>query len=264
MSMQEIGGDLIMKTYCFGIRIICYIFLFIIAAMFIVFIGAIILGIILLIIEETYKYLVRKALCSKNQQIRDTYTYKYANRLMKSVSMNELHDPEKFSCMRLCEKLSVLTKQQKVMKKYPNFVTASFRDYLVDYIDHLKVVLQNTATSDVDVKKKDLIIMLLSVIQVNFLYDRDRIFSEECMNLTVENNSIALNKWKKEEKCLKKDGIRNPEQWIAELKTEKPWLMSEEWYDNLLKDLHRFDQYFNNFDELRFSTIEDICIYVNP
>lgn len=261
MSMQEIGGDLIMKIYCFGIRIICSIFLFIIAAMFIVFIGAIILGIILVIIEEKYKYLVRKALCSEKQQMRDTYTYKYANRLMKSVSMNKLHVPEKFTCMRLCERLSVLTKQQKVMEKYPNFVTASFRDYLVYYIDHLKVVLQNMTTSDNDVKKKDLIIMLLSIMQVNFLYDKDRIFNENSMYITVEKDSDDVDTSEKGDS--QNDETKNPEQWIAELKTEKPWLMSEEWYDNLLKDLHRFDQYFNNFDELNFSTIEDICIYVN-
>lgn len=261
MSMQEIGGDLIMKTYCFGIRIICYIVLFIIAAMFIVFIGAIILGIILLIIEETYKYLVRKALCSKNQQIRDTYTYKYANRLMKSVSMNKLHDPEKFTFMRLCWNLSALTKQQKVMDKIPNFVTAYFRDCLVEYIDHLKVMLQNTATYDNDVKKKDLIIMLLSIMQVNFLYDKDRIFNENSMYVTVEKDSDDVDTSEKGDS--QNDEIKNPEQWIAELKTEKPWVMSEEWYDNLLKDLHCFDQYIKNFDELRFSSIEDICIYVN-
>ena len=127
----------------------------------------------------------------------------------------------------------------------------------------MKVVLQNNATSDVDMKKKDLIIMLLSIMQVNFLYDRDRIFNENSMYLTVEKNSVALNQHKKKKKSLKTHGIRNPEQWIVELKTEKPWLMSKEWYDNLLVDLHCFDQYIENFDELRFSTIEDICIYVN-
>ena len=81
------------------------------------------------------------------------------------------------------------------------------------------------------------------------------------MYVTVEKDSDDVDF--SEKKDSQNDETKNPEQWIAELKTGKLWLMSEEWYDNLLKDLHRFDQYFNNFDELKFSTIEDICIYVN-
>lgn len=237
------------------------IFLIIITVMFVVFCIAMALGAILVAIDENYKSLVRKSLCSKNQQIRDTYTYRYANRLMKSVSMCKLHDPEHFSCMWLCEHLSALTKQQKAMEKNPLFVTASFRDYLVDYIDHLKVVLRNNATSDVDVKKKDLIIMLLSVMQVNFLYDEDYIFNEKSMYLTVKKDSDDENLSKK--KDSQNNELKNPEQWIEELKTEKSWLMSEEWYDALLEDLHCFDQYIKDFDELRFSSLVDVCIYVN-
>lgn len=244
-----------------GFHLICNIFLIIITVMFIVFFCAIIFGIIMIIIEEKYKYLVRKALCSKNQQMRNTYTYRYANRLMKSVNMNKLHDPEKFSCMRLCWYLSALTKQQKVMEKNPLFVTASFRDYLVDYIDHLKIVLKNTTTSDVDMKKKDLIMMLLSVMQVNFLYDEDHIFNENSMYLTVKKDSDDVDFSKK--KDSQNNELKNPEQWIEELKAEKPLLMSEEWYDTLLEDLHCFNQYIKNFHELRFSSLVDICIYVN-
>lgn len=263
MSMYDIGyGDFFINILLSIYNFIGNIFLIIISVICIIFFTAIILGIIMVIIDERYKYLVRKSLCSKNQQMRDTYTYKYVNNLMKSVNLNKLNDPKHFSCMKLCWYLSALTKQQKAMEKNPLFVTASFRDYLVDYIDHLKVVLRNNAISDVDMKKKDFVIMLLSIMQVNFLYDKDRIFNENSMYITIEKdpNDADFSKTKDSQN----DDIKNPEQWIAELKTEKSWLMSKEWYDNLLVDLHCFNQYIENFDELRFSTIEDICIYVNP
>lgn len=53
------------------------------------------------------EHLVKKALSNKKQQICNACTYKYVNKLMNSVSMNNLHDPENFSCDRCAVQIKI-------------------------------------------------------------------------------------------------------------------------------------------------------------
>lgn len=187
------------------------------------------------------------------------YTLKYAKTLVKAASRLKSAKPiknrrlslvEDCKWIILSEYLNALAEQWNVMQERFSGNISSFRDYMIYFIDRLKTMIKNYGQEEKNPFPIDLLVTVLSIMEVNFLSDAHSV-------IYYEKELIIFNALFYRER----DDIKTPEEWIEAIKATTPGLMSDDWYSDLIKDLHKIEQYTNQYDRantLYFANIQSI------
>lgn len=236
-----------------------------------------------MISDSKSKDYVHKALTNHSSYLDQEYIVKYAQGLMKSVKPDYIQNLFQYDNDRsliyefsynyaLNRSLQALTLPDyvsdiKLSRKY-NGDFADIQIDVIDLIDQVKVVIMNSNTGDfkeIETARKDLLLFLLSIMELNYAYYAFRISNSSRIGINIQIEKIL----KKSQKHKKQpDKFLSPDEWVDALKKHKESTgrintsrLTDEWCETLLHDLHRLDKYFDNFDEIVFSTVENIFIY---
>lgn len=209
------------------------------------FILAILMFLFFLFRHYYYIFLVRKAINN------NAYALKYTKILIDHVT--PLTVQKKYRNGDISDLLMALTMQKNIMKRKSRWCINSFRDYIICFIDRIKTIIKNYNMQDKpDSFSADFLITVLSIMEVNFLLDAYSVTNYDKELYIKFDNDISEEDY---------HSIKLPEEWIEIIKSSYPGLMSDVWYDDLINDLHRIDQYVRG--TLCFGDIQNIYILYN-
>lgn len=239
---------------------------------------------------------VRRALTKCSSGFDPEYIVKYAQNLMKSINIDcvqnlFLCNQDLLSCNEfsgnyaLNRALQALTlpdciSDRQLFKKY-HADYALIQTDIIHFIDQVKVAITNSHTKDsaeIETAKKDFLLFILTVIELSYansVFCIELNYANSVFCITDPNSctaNIQIKKLSNQSQMQNESSseLFTPEEWIRKFQKHEENTghidsseLSDMRYEDLLRDLHRLDKYFKNFQELRFSDVQNIVIAIS-